>query len=116
MDRAHYLTSLMYMMDHLFLFGYWGVPFGHRVAFAAFFGVFAGAGQLKRQLKAAAALSWPPGASPDAIESKVSSSKLTAAGRKKLWRLDLVEMVSEFGLFWAFVGGMGSTFETRGQG
>lgn len=103
-DSIHYFTACLYMVDHIVMFFYWSIPKMYLVLFIISFGTFSTSMILKARLKASVGLSWPPGVSADVIQTK--TSKLAAVTQRKLWRLDLLEMICEFGLFVFFVMGM----------
>jgi hypothetical protein len=112
-DNIHYFTACLYMLDHIIMFFYWKIPKIYLVLFIFSFGIFSAAMVAKAKLKATVGLSWSPGVSADVIATK--TSKLDVASQKQLWRLDLLEMFCEFGLFVFFVMGMYAGPKSQGH-
>eukprot|EP00658_Telonema_sp_P-2_P060780 TRINITY_DN49601_c0_g1_i2.p1 TRINITY_DN49601_c0_g1~~TRINITY_DN49601_c0_g1_i2.p1 ORF type:complete len:241 (+),score=53.93 TRINITY_DN49601_c0_g1_i2:50-724(+) len=107
MDKVHFLTAGLYMLDHILLIDLIGVDWRFRLAFYASFGTMVVALRQKKRIEKQAAL--PSEGDVGNVElERLRSTRLDTQAHRDMWWYELIVMVCENGLFSAFVSGMTS--------
>lgn len=106
MDQVHYVAAALYISNHFVLINYLEMDHSYSRLFYSLMLFFFVAASAKIYIKKASGVRWAPNAGPEVIERKLQESPQLV--RTKYLIAEIIEMICEFGLFVAFVGGMTS--------
>lgn len=98
------------MVDHVVFLFYWNMRWQYHAGFWASFSIFVVATLAKKRMQASHGVTLEPHLDADGIAEKLRRGGLKAKHRTTYYHLELIEMVSENGMFLCFISGMASGF------